>query len=436
MVKACKSELAKPMHVLFQTSLDSGIVPTEWKTSEIVPVPKIKIPLVLNDLRPVALTSVFMKCFEVIVKKRLCNQVKHLMSNLQFAYREKRCVVDAVLTLLETVCSHIDKTKCYTRILFIDFSSAFNTIQPHLMLSKLHDLGVNGYIIKWIYSYLSTRPQYVKFHNTLSNIIITNTGAPQGCVLSPVLFTLYTNDCNSEYENCTILKYADDTVIIGNITNENEQFYLRQVETFVSWCDRNFLNLNVKKTMEMRLDFRRDRNDYNILSIKNEVVNVVNSYKYLGIYIDDKLNFSDNVQHLYKKCLQRVHHLRILYNIKVESEILSLFYKTIVESVITFSIVTWFGFCSKKDQNKLCKILKTAKRMGVTVNSLRDMYDDECYKMTLKMLKDSSHPLHGNYIWLKSGKRLCAPKQRTNRYSKSFIPTSIKLFNYKNGRNK
>ena len=84
-----------------------------------------------------------------------------------------------------------------------------------------------------------------------------------------------------------MLKYEDDTVIIGNIANNNETQYMLEVNEFVKWCDVNYLNLNVKKTMEMFVDFRKDRNEYETLSIKNEDVKVVRSYKYLGVYIDD-----------------------------------------------------------------------------------------------------------------------------------------------------
>jgi hypothetical protein len=264
-VKNCRYELVKPMRYLFQASLDNCEVPSMWKTSEIVPVPKVKIPQVKNDLRPVALTSVLMKCLESFVKKYLCKQVQHVCDKLQFAYRARRSVDDAVITLLDSVCSHLDKSRTYSRILFIDFSSAFNTIKPHIMIRKLYDMNVNCNLIKWIFSYLTLRPQYVKLGHVRSNSIVTNTGAPQGCVLSPLLFTLYTNDCTSSFNNCIILKYADDTVIIGNIFDNDTSSYKSQVESFVKWCDSNFLDLNVRKTKEMIMDFRKDNNDHDAL---------------------------------------------------------------------------------------------------------------------------------------------------------------------------
>ena len=99
--------------------------------------------------------------------------------------------------------------------------NAFNTIQPHIMTRKLFDMNVDCNLVAWIHSYLTLRPQYyVKLNGTISDCSVTNsnTGAPQGCVLSP----LYTNDCTSKYENCSMLKYADNTVSIGHIANNNE----------------------------------------------------------------------------------------------------------------------------------------------------------------------------------------------------------------------
>ena len=102
----------------------------------------------MNNLRPVALTSVIIKGLEAFVKTRLCNYISTAFDKFQFAYSKNRSVEDAVLTLLHELYSHLDISNTYARTLFIDFSSAFNTIQPHVMIEKLMNLNVNSNIIK------------------------------------------------------------------------------------------------------------------------------------------------------------------------------------------------------------------------------------------------------------------------------------------------
>jgi gmma-aminobutyric acid receptor subunit gamma/cGMP-dependent protein kinase 2 len=431
-VKNCKYELMSPMRRIFQSSLDQCVIPAGWKTSEIIPVPKGRTPRVMNDLRPVALTSVLMKCLESFVKKCLCKQVEHLCDKLQFAYQQNRSVDDAVVTLVNSICCHLEKLKSYSRVLFVDFSSAFNTIKPHIMLRKLQDMNVNGYLIKWVTNYLTGRPQYVKLNGVISEKVITNTGAPQGCVLSPLLFTLYTNDCVSSQDNCTLLKYADDTVILGNILNNDTTMYRRQIDEFVEWCRSNFLNLNVQKTMEMIIDFRKESDQHVSVTIQGEDVKIVNSYKYLGVYIDDRMNFSENVHNLYIKCLQRIRHVRELGKLWVDVNIMSLFYKSVVESVLSYtrSIVTWYGLSAKTDQRKLCKIIKVAQRLGICTKGLNELYNEYVLKLVKKILNDEGHPLHNEFVYLKSGRRLSTPRQRSNRYGKSFVPAGVRLFNH------
>ena len=84
-------------------------------------------------------------------------------------------------------------------------------------------------------------------------------------------YSLYTNDCTSKYEHCSVLKYADDTVIIGNIVNNNETLYILEVKEFVNWWDINYLNLNVKKTMDIVVDVRKDRYEHETLQQYNTI---------------------------------------------------------------------------------------------------------------------------------------------------------------------
>ena len=108
-----------------------GEIPLQWKSAEIVPIPKKPIPVLLNDYRPIALTSPLMKSFKKIVQKYMLPQVEHLLDPLQFAYRTKHSVEDATLSMLNVKLEHLECPGSYARILFVDFPSAFNTIQSH-----------------------------------------------------------------------------------------------------------------------------------------------------------------------------------------------------------------------------------------------------------------------------------------------------------------
>ncbi len=154
-VKCCADELTPAWLLIFQKSLDSGIVPSLWKRTLIIPIPKIARPLEKNDFRPVALTSVIMKCFEKCVVSMLKAEVASNLDPLQSAYRQGRGTEDAINSFMHLILKDLEDPKAYARLLFIDFSSAFNTIQPHLLINKMKQLSVNPCIIKWYYSFFN-----------------------------------------------------------------------------------------------------------------------------------------------------------------------------------------------------------------------------------------------------------------------------------------
>lgn len=198
---------------------------------------------------------------------------------------------DALLYMLHTIYCHLDRPKRYARVLFIDFLSAFNTIRPHLMMDRLLHLGVNANIVRWVESFLIERIQYVRV-NEASSPIVTNTGAPQGSVISPVLFTLYRNECSSNTTDHVAIKFADDTAIVGLIQNNDETHYRAWVDQFADWCRSSCLLLNTKKTKEIIIDFRTGSHTYQNMVIHGEGIEVVPEYKYLGTIIDNKLTWS------------------------------------------------------------------------------------------------------------------------------------------------
>ena len=199
-----------------------------------------------------------MKVFEPCLLSYLDPIVSNSIDPYQFAYRSKRSVEDAILHVMNNVYKHLEKPGSSVRLMFYDFSSAFNTIQPHLLCDKLINCDLLPSTILWILDYLSSRPQVVKLSPTVcSNSITTNTGAPQGTVLSPFLFSIYTSDCRPSHDSCFVDKYADDTVLTGLITNDFDNEYVHEITSFVNWCKMNHLVLNIDKTKEVVIDFRK-----------------------------------------------------------------------------------------------------------------------------------------------------------------------------------
>ncbi len=143
-LRSCADQLAGLFTSIFNESLATSVIPTSFKKSVIIPVPKNSKPSCLNDYRPVALTSTVMKVFERLLKKHICSSIPATLDPLQFAYRPNRSTDDAISQVLHSSLTHIDsKNGNYVRLLFIDYSSAFNTIVPTKLAVKLSDLGLN-----------------------------------------------------------------------------------------------------------------------------------------------------------------------------------------------------------------------------------------------------------------------------------------------------
>ena len=133
-------------------------------------------------------------------------------------------------------------------MLFIDFSSAFNTVIPQHLVNKLSEIGISTPLCNWLLDFLTDRPQTVRVGKNSSETIIVNTGVPKGCVLSPLLFTLMTHDCCTRYNSNHFIKFADCTTVVGLISDDNDSAYREEVHQLINWCDNNNLHLNVNKT--------------------------------------------------------------------------------------------------------------------------------------------------------------------------------------------
>ena len=301
---------------VLNTSLDNGEFPEEWKTSIIVPVPKVQNTNLHNQFRPINTVEVYEKVLELVVKKQLqhhCDVNNILVSN-QSGFRAKHSCESVVVNICDTFVKIIDKGEVVLAV-FLDLRRAFETVDRDLLLNKLNKYGLNGTVLKWFRSYLSNRQQKVKYNNVISDPVIVNYGVPQGTVLGPLLFLLYVNDIVKVVKQCKIELFADDTMIYisGTDLKYMEDILNNDLENIFKWLCNNKLSINTEKTKFCLFGrkFKLNQivpNNINI-TINNRNILPEKQIKYLGVIFDHQLNFHAHADYILRKFSKKINFI-------------------------------------------------------------------------------------------------------------------------------
>ena len=205
-LRVCADQLAGVFTKIFNQSLSQAAVPRLPEVLHNRPTPEEEHTIgSLNDYRPVALTPVIMKCFEKLVRTHIVSNLPPRLDPHQFAYRANRSTEDAIAAALHFALSHLEQRGSYVRgLLFVDFSSAFNTILTNRLVTKLSDLGISHSICLWIKDFLSASvcgsPAAQLQTGKALQRVVTTAQKIIGCPL-PSLEDLYSSRCFREAEN-------------------------------------------------------------------------------------------------------------------------------------------------------------------------------------------------------------------------------------------
>uniref|UniRef100_A0AAV2MEP4 Alkylated DNA repair protein AlkB homologue 8 N-terminal domain-containing protein n=1 Tax=Knipowitschia caucasica TaxID=637954 RepID=A0AAV2MEP4_KNICA len=180
---------------------------------------------------------------------------------------------------------------------------------------------------------------------------------------------------NRNHDSVKLIKFADDTTLIGLISNNDESAYRREVDRLVSWCSGNNLELNAQKTVEMIVDFRKSTVPPPPPSVMDSPITSVESFRFLGTTITQDLKWEPTISSLIKKAQQRMYFLRQLRKAKLPAQMLVQFYTAIIESILTSSITVWFAGATVRDKQRLQRIVRSAEEViGRSLPSLQDLY--------------------------------------------------------------
>ncbi len=345
LLKDAASVVAPVLTNLINNSFSNGCFPKRWKSAKVFALFKDGERTSKDNYRPISVLPAVSKIIERIAHDQLSGYLKDnsILSSTQFGFRANRSTEMALTKFTDSILEHMDK-KQVTGVVYLDLKKAFDTVNHQVLMKKLKCLGVHGRTLSWFQSFLSNRSQQTVIGNSLSDSLKISVGVPQGSILGPLLFLVHINGIQKCLKHCQMIIFADDLALFCPATTQEElQSKLdTDLQSVMKWLVNSKLLLNVSKSKLMIIGNPRKLKQFATVQLiaNDSPLERVQTFKYLGVVIDDNLSWKSHMEKLQGKVLQRLGILRRIKHL-LPRHARTIFVNTMITSIMEYGSLVW-----------------------------------------------------------------------------------------------
>ena len=382
LLRECQEELVLPLKLLFNKSLQEGIVPSLWKCANVTPIFKKGNKCEAGNYRPISLTSVVIKILERIIKDKITSFLdRHkLIIDSQHGFRNNRSCLTNLLEFYNYIFSNYDE-RVPSDIIYLDFKKAFDTVPHKRLLIKLKAHGMGDQLCSWVENWLTNRKQRVVINGEASDWLHVTSGVPQGSVLGPLLFLIYINDIDFGVSS-KISKFADDTKLGGKaLTIGDCESIQKDLDNLNNWSEKWLLKFNKDKCKIMHVGYNNLKHNYklqgrNLIRVEEE--------KDLGVIVKSDLKNGSQCIAASRKANTVLGFIARNFDCKTP-EVITRLYTSLVRPHLEYAVQFWSP-CYQKDQNKLEGVQRRATKLVPGFRGLQ--YEERLKRLDMFSLKD------------------------------------------------
>lgn len=345
-----KHVLCKLLNCLFE----DGTIPESMKHCLQVALPKSQA----GDFRPITLMNAVIKLYEKVLYNRILEFIDPLLPESQYGFRKKTSSYDQAARLVTNIEASRFHKQCVV-VLFIDIKKAFDRVNREVLLHDLYSCGIRGKILIAISSLINGNKLRVMFEDSISSEYETTYGCPQGSILSPLLWNFYFRKYESQILNCSKFAFADDLAILS--TAQTAQQAYNQLTTdfrrLLIWTESRGIEISMEKTnyVDFTPHFRKRKLPENLGILYKDTVTGktcrlqrASSYKYLGVILDENMNWKEWTLHICSEISKRILLIRRLSRtMHLSRQKIELFYNSYVRGFLNYASSIWMNLPSK-----------------------------------------------------------------------------------------